>query len=180
LVNRLLPAAAAGVPIVGLEPSCTAVLATDLVELLPGDEDAAVVAGATTTLARMLLAAADDGWQPPSLAGLQVLAQPHCHQHATFGFDADRRLLELAGAELTTIAGCCGMAGNFGMEAGHYEVSRTVAENGFLAALAAASARTVVLADGFSCRTQIADLAGRTAAPLAVLLASRLRARSGG
>ena len=180
LVNRLLPAAAAGVPIVGLEPSCTAVLATDLVELLPGDEDAAVVAGATTTLARMLLAAADDGWQPPSLAGLQVLAQPHCHQHATFGFDADRRLLELAGAELTTIASCCGMAGNFGMEAGHYEVSRTVAENGFLAALAAASARTVVLADGFLCRTQIADLAGRTAAPLAVLLASRLRARSGG
>ncbi len=177
LVNRLLPAAAAGVPIVGLEPSCTAVLKTDLVDLLPGDEDAAVVAAATTTLATMLVAAADDGWTPPSLAGMQVLAQPHCHQHATFGFDADRRLLELAGAELTTIVGCCGMAGNFGMEAGHYEVSRAVADNGFLPALAEASSRTVVLADGFSCRTQIADLAGRTAAPLAVLLASRLRER---
>ena len=83
----------------------------------------------------MAATAGDDPWQPPSLDGLDVVAQPHCHQHATSGYTPDTALLREAGASVTAIAGCCGLAGNFGMEAGHYDVSVAVAENGLLPAL---------------------------------------------
>ncbi len=174
LLDLLAPSAERGVPLVGLEPSCTATLRTDLLELLPADPRSAQVAGAVTTLAELLEGARADGWVPPSLDGTTVLAQPHCHQHATVGYGADTALLRSAGAEVSTIAGCCGLAGNFGMEAGHYEVSVAVAENGVLPALRAAAPGTVLLADGFSCRTQVADLAGAPSTTLAELLASRL------
>ena len=174
LLDALGPSAAAGVPVVGLEPSCTAALRTDLPDLLPDDPRSAVVAGAVRTLAEQLEHARADGWEPPALQGVTVLAQPHCHQHATVGYASDTALLRAAGAEVTTIAGCCGLAGNFGMEAGHYEVSVAVAENGVLPALRAAAPGTVLLADGFSCRTQVADLAGAPSTTLAQLLASRL------
>ena len=167
-----------GIPIVGLEPSCTAVLRTDLLELLGEDPRSAVVAAATRTLAEVLLAARQQGWQPPSLEGVSVLAQPHCHQHATVGYATDTELLRGAGAQVATIAGCCGLAGNFGMEAGHYEVSVSVAENGLLPALREAAPGTVFLADGFSCRTQAKDLAGAASTTLAQLLADHLRCRS--
>ena len=174
LLDQLAPWAERGVPVVGLEPSCTATLRTDLPELLPDDPRSAAVARATTTLAELLEGARADGWQPPSLDGVTVLAQPHCHQHATVGYGADTALLRAAGAEVSTVAGCCGLAGNFGMEAGHYEVSVAVAENGVLPALRAAAPGTVLLADGFSCRTQVADLAGAPSTTLAQLLASHL------
>ncbi len=90
------------------------------------------------------------------------------------GFDADQQLLQAAGATVETIAGCCGLAGNFGMEDGHYDVSVAVAENGLLPALRAMNEGTVFLADGFSCRTQADQLAGRTGRHLAELLAERL------
>ena len=102
-----------------------------------------------------------------------MVAQPHCHQHATSGYSPDTTLLRDAGASVTTIAGCCGLAGNFGMEAGHYDVSVAVAENGLLPALREAPAGAVLLADGFSCRTQADDLAGVPGVHLAQLLASR-------
>ena len=174
LLDQLAPWAERGVPVVGLEPSCTATLRTDLPELLPDDPRSAAVARATTTLAELLEGARADGWQPPSLDGVTVLAQPHCHQHATVGYGADTTLLRAAGAEVSTVAGCCGLAGNFGMEAGHYEVSVAVAENGILPALRAAAPGAVLLADGFSCRTQVADLAGAPSTTLAQLLASHL------
>ncbi len=174
LLDQLAPWAERGVPLVGLEPSCTATLRTDLPELLADDPRAAQVAAATTTLAELLEGARADGWEPPSLEGTTVLAQPHCHQHATVGYGADTALLRAAGAEVSTVAGCCGLAGNFGMEAGHYEVSVAVAENGILPALREAAPGTVLLADGFSCRTQVADLAGAPSTTLAQLLASRL------
>jgi Fe-S oxidoreductase len=173
LVDVLSPYAVRGVPIVGLEPSCTAVLRGDLTGLLPDDPRAAPVARATRTLAELLTEA---GWQPPDLSGTRVLAQPHCHHHAVMGYDADRALLRAAGAELTTLAGCCGLAGNFGMERGHYEVSVKVAEHALLPALHAAAPGTVLLADGFSCRTQAADLAATEATHLAQLLAAHLTA----
>ncbi len=176
LLDVLGPAAEAGVQIVGLEPSCTAVLRSDLLELLGDDPRAHRVAEASRTLAEVLVAATagDDPWVPPSLAGVDVLAQPHCHQHATGGYAQDLALLRAAGAEVTTIAGCCGLAGNFGMEAGHYDVSVAVAENGLLPALREAPSGAVLLADGFSCRTQADDLAGVTGVHLAQLLASHL------
>ena len=184
LADVLAPHAAAGTPIVGLEPSCTAVLRSDLTELLPHDPRAAAVADAVHTLAELLTAEPPVGpaaWDPPDLSGTTVIAQPHCHQHAVMGYQADQSLLDRAGARVTTLAGCCGLAGNFGMEQGHYDVSVAVAETGLLPALRAANADTVFLADGFSCRTQAADLADATGIHLAELLAdSRLATTVGG
>ncbi|GAB7045294.1 FAD-binding and (Fe-S)-binding domain-containing protein [Catenuloplanes indicus JCM 9534] len=166
-VAALAPDARAGVPIVGIEPSCTAVLRSDVRELLPGDADAAAVAGAVRTLAELL--SQTPGWTPPDLSGTTVVAQPHCHHHAVLGWKSDADLLASTGATVTRLAGCCGLAGNFGVEIGHYEVSVAVAEQNLLPALDAAP-DAVVLADGFSCRTQVADLRDRPAVHLAQLL----------
>lgn len=174
LVALLEPHARRGDAIVGIEPSCTAVLRDDLLDLLPDDPAARRLAAATRTLAEALTAAMERGWRPPDLSGVEIIAQPHCHQHAVMGFAADRALLEAAGATVTPLAGCCGLAGNFGMERGHYEMSVAVAQTTLLPALRDAPPGTVILADGFSCRTQIDQLAGRPSQTLAQLLASRL------
>ncbi len=179
LLDSLAPFAVNGIPIVGVEPSCTAVLRSDLLDLLPDDKRAPVVSAATLTLAELLTAAPPVGpgerWAPPSLAGTRVVAQPHCHHHSVMGYGADLALLRQAGAEVQTLAGCCGLAGNFGMEKGHYDVSVAVAENALLPALRAADPGTVFLADGFSCRTQADQLAGEQGVHLATLLADAAR-----
>lgn len=166
----LAPSVDRGVPVVGMEPSCTAVLRSEAVELVGGAR-AEAVGAATRTLAELLTAT---GWQPPSMAGTEVVAQPHCHHHSVMGWSPDAELLRDAGAELTRLGGCCGLAGNFGVEQGHYEVSVAVAEQQLLPAVRAASADAVVLADGFSCRTQLDDLTDRHGTHLAQLLAERL------
>jgi FAD/FMN-containing dehydrogenase/Fe-S oxidoreductase len=171
-LTQLGPALRAGIPIVGLEPSCTATLRSDGADLL-GTPDARNLAGAVTTLSELL--AGVPGWAPPRLDGTAVVAQPHCHHNAVMGWDADAALLRRAGAELTRLGGCCGLAGNFGMERGHYDVSAAVAATALLPAVSSAGPDAVVLADGFSCRTQLTDLAGRSGVHLAELLASRLR-----
>nr|WP_226920941.1 FAD-binding and (Fe-S)-binding domain-containing protein [Georgenia subflava] len=174
LLGVLAPYAANGIPVVGVEPSCLAVLRSDLVDLLPDDPRAQMLADYTYTLAELLTAPAPLGpgedWAPPSLEGVEVVAQPHCHHHSVMGWDADAALLVRAGASVTRLAGCCGLAGNFGMEAGHYDVSVAVAENALLPALREAGPQTVYLADGFSCRTQAEQLAGRHGVHLAELL----------
>jgi len=160
--------------LVGLEPSCLAVLRHDAPALLGADDPAAVVvARAARTLAEVL--GATPGWAPPDLSGVVAVAQPHCHQHAVLGWEADRDLLARAGAEVTAVGGCCGLAGNFGAERGHYDVSVAVAETALLPAVRAAGPDAVVLADGFSCRTQLDHLAGRRALHLAELLAGGRR-----
>ena len=170
-LEQLAPWVARGVPIVGLEPSCTATLRSDSMELV-GTDTARAVAGAVHTVAELL--AGDADWQPPSLSGTTVLAQPHCHHHAVMGWSTDAELLRRAGAEVQRLGGCCGLAGNFGVELGHYEVSVAVAEQQLLPALRAVDEDTVVLADGFSCRTQISDLTERRGQHLAELLADHL------
>ncbi len=166
----LKPALRAGTPIVGMEPSCTAVFRSDAGELMPKDVDVKRLAAQTTTLAE-LLHDRTPGWVPPSRLG-RLMVQTHCHQHAIMGFEADRALLEQTGADVDVLdAGCCGLAGNFGFEAGHYDVSMAVGENGLLPAVRSAGADTVVLADGFSCRTQIAAGSSRQAVHLAQVLA---------
>nr|WP_156448244.1 FAD-binding and (Fe-S)-binding domain-containing protein [Mycobacterium sp. NAZ190054] len=165
-----------GVAVVGLEPSCTAVLRSDAAELLPDDPRAARLAGRVYTVAEFLTSKDirhPAGWQTPRLDGVEIVAQPHCHHHAVMGWEADRALLARAGATVTSIAGCCGLAGNFGMEKGHYDVSVAVAENGLLPALRA-SAGAEFLADGFSCRTQATHLARRSGRHLVELLSERL------
>ncbi|MDH6198194.1 FAD/FMN-containing dehydrogenase/Fe-S oxidoreductase [Mycobacterium frederiksbergense] len=171
-VTSLAEFAGRGVPVVGIEPSCTAVLRSDAVELV-GGVDAERTAATTRTLAELLT---ERGWQPPSLAGRQVVAQPHCHHHAVMGWSPDAQLLRTAGAELVRLGGCCGLAGNFGVEKGHYEVSVAVAEQQLLPAIRDADPSAAILADGYSCRTQLADLTARRGIHLAQLLADQLPA----
>ena len=171
-LRALRPALDAGIPVVGLEPSCTAALRSDAAELLPGDKRAADLAGAVKTLAELLTAT--DGWSPPDLSDVTGVAQPHCHQHAVLGWTADAALLREAGASVNAVGGCCGLAGNFGVERGHYDVSVAVAETALLPAVRSAGEGATVLADGFSCRTQLDQLAGIPGTHLAELLASRL------
>ncbi|NLT26909.1 MAG: FAD-binding oxidoreductase [Microbacteriaceae bacterium] len=178
LMDVFAPLVDAGVPIVGVEPSCTAVLRSDLQELFGDDPRAARIGAATFTLSEMLSGRGpvppSDDFALPSLDGLEIVVQPHCHQHSVIGFGPDRALLERMGARLTQLSGCCGLAGNFGLERGHYEMSVAVAENSLLPALRAASPDSVLLADGFSCRTQAEQLAGREGVHLATLIAQRL------
>jgi len=173
VMNRALaglrPHADAGTPVVGLEPSCVAAFRGDAAAL--ADAPVAAAGASVRTLAELL--AATPGWQPPAhLRGVRAVAQPHCHHHAVLGWDTDAALLAGAGAEVQRVGGCCGLAGNFGMERGHYEVSVAVARTALLPALAGVEeGNGVVVADGFSCRTQIHQLAGRRAHHLAELLA---------
>lgn len=167
-LDALADHVAAGGSVVGLEPSCTAALRADLPELLPQDPRAPQVAAAVRTLAEFLLE--HPGWQPPRRTGETVVVQPHCHQHAVGGFAAERAILAAMGVTVDELAGCCGLAGNFGMQKGHYDVSVAVAENALLPALRAAPPGATFLADGFSCRTQAAQLAGTRGVPLASYL----------
>jgi Fe-S oxidoreductase len=186
LLEVLGPFAVNGVPIIGVEPSCTAVLRGDLTELLPDDPRAHAVAAATFTLAEVLTGRAPvkprDGWQVPSMADVTAVVQPHCHQYSVTGYTADRDLLARAGAKVTEASGCCGLAGNWGFENGHYEVSEKIAENSLLPALRAAGLvgddapeGVVYLADGVSCRTQADSFAGVQGLHLAQVLAARLK-----
>ncbi|MEU4311442.1 FAD-binding and (Fe-S)-binding domain-containing protein [Nocardia sp. NPDC024068] len=166
-LDVLYPIIAGGTPVVGVEPSCVAVWRSDARELLD-DPRLPVVAAGVRTLAEIL--SDTPGWQPPDLTGVDIIAQPHCHHASVLGWDTDARLLERTGATVTTVGGCCGLAGNFGVERGHYEVSVAVAETALLPAVRAGGSETVVLADGFSCRLQLAELSGRTGSTLAQLL----------
>lgn len=182
LLGVLGPMAVNGIPIVGVEPSCTAVLRDDLPDLLPDDPRAKAVAANTFTLAELLTDprfGPDDGWTPPDLTGVDIVAQPHCHHYSIMGWGADSKLLARTGATVTELTGCCGLAGNFGMEAGHYDVSVAVAETALLPALEGAP-DAVYLADGFSCRTQAEQLAGRNGIHLAELLLGRGNVHGGG
>jgi Fe-S oxidoreductase len=184
LVAALAPAAHGGVPIVGLEPSCVAALRDELPSLLD-DEDAAAVAGATRTLAEHLDTV---GWAPPPAPpGTTALLHGHCHQAAVMGTAADRQVLAAAGIDVQELdAGCCGLAGGFGYRDGEpYEVSVAAGQRALLPAVREAPADTILLADGSSCRTQVAHLqdgadgAGRDGTPrrplhLAELLAGLL------
>jgi Fe-S oxidoreductase len=159
-VGILTPYIDSGVPVIGLEPSCLATLRSDVAELTGSRLD-------VLTLAEFV---EQRGLPVPDLAGKRVVAQPHCHHASVLGWDADRRLLERARATVVQIAGCCGMAGNFGLEKGHYEVSVAVAETHLLPQVRA-NPDAILLADGISCRVQLDDLAGASSVHLAELLA---------
>jgi FAD/FMN-containing dehydrogenase/Fe-S oxidoreductase len=163
-VRTLTPYVESGVPVVGLEPSCLATLRSDAAELTGANLDVLTFAELVERLDLPL----------PSLTGVEIVAQPHCHQASILGWAADKRILERAGATVTQVAGCCGLAGNFGMEKGHYEVSVAVAETHLLPAVRA-NPDAVVLADGMSCRVQLDDLAQQPTMHLAELFASRIQ-----
>jgi FAD/FMN-containing dehydrogenase/Fe-S oxidoreductase len=171
-LDLMAPVLDTDAPVVVLEPSCAAALRADLPELLPDDPRAAALAARVLTFAETLERHAPD-WTPPAL-DRPVTGQTHCHQHAVLGDTADRRLRAAAGLTGELSGGCCGLAGNFGFEAGHYEVSVACAEDRLLPALREAPAGAVVLADGYSCRTQLEQLAGVRGRHLAEVLAEAL------
>ena len=177
-VHVLSPYLRDGMLVLGLEPSCTAVFRSDATELFPHDPDVQRLQKQTVTLAE-LLTENTPGWEPPSLER-HALIQTHCHQHAVMGFEADLTLLTQMGVDPEVLdSGCCGLAGNFGFEKGHFEVSEACGERVLFPALRASAAEDVVLADGFSCRTQIeqGNTAGRQGVHLAELLAEALYRR---
>jgi Fe-S oxidoreductase len=182
-LDRLAPYAAAGTSLVGLEPSCTAALKGDVGDLLGRDPRYAGTVEwlrtHTLTFAEALQRSLDrdPSWAPA--VGAATLRQVHCHQHSALGSTADRDVMARLGIDNTDVpAGCCGLAGNFGFEKGHAEVSRSVAELAMLPAVRTAAPGTVVLADGFSCRTQLEQFGGRTADHLAQVVDRAISSRA--
>jgi Fe-S oxidoreductase len=166
----------AGTPIVGLEPSCLAVFRDELVNLFPHDEDAKRLAKQTFTLSEFLLDVAQ-GYSPPRV-DRRARVQGHCHQTNIWGMDADRRMMAAMGLDAEIMdSGCCGLAGSFGFEAEHYDASMAMGERALFPMIRATEKDALVLADGFSCRTQIAHGTERRALHLAEVLRMGLRAR---
>jgi FAD/FMN-containing dehydrogenase/Fe-S oxidoreductase len=178
-LRTLAPLLRAGLPVVGLEPSCTSVLRSDAADLLaadPVDPSSAVgrpgggpavdaqlrsdvrrLREQTRTFAELLNQTPDFA---PRLAGrpVKALVQTHCHQHAVLGDAADRELMGRIGLDAEVLdSGCCGLAGDFGMTPEHRDVSLACAERVLLPRVRSREEGTLVLADGFSCRTQLAD-----------------------
>ena len=170
----LAPGLAAGLPVVVLEPSCLSVFRDELGNLLPGDGAAQRLGAAAVSLAELLTR---EGWSPPRRLTGRALVQGHCHQRAVVGMAPDLALLEATGLEAELLdAGCCGLAGPFGFEAGHYELSMRIGELALFPAVRRAGPGTLVLADGFSCAAQIAHGTGRAPLHLAEVLRLALRA----
>ena len=160
---------AEGVPVVGLEPSCVSVFRDELVNLFPASEQAHRLKAQTFTLAEFLAPRADR-W-PAWKLNRHALVHGHCHHKAVMGTDADRRVLESLGLRYEMLdAGCCGMAGAFGFEEGHYDVSMAIGERVLLPAVRGAARDSLIIADGFSCREQIAQGTERRAVHLAEAL----------
>lgn len=172
VLERLGPQIAAGQPVIFLEPSCASVFKHELLELFPGDARAKRLSEQVWLLADWLVAKRPGAFSG-RLEGAQVLVHGHCHHKAVFGGPGSEiAVLREAGATVEQIeAGCCGMAGPFGYEAEKFEVSKRIAEDGLLPAVRSAGPMTMVVADGFSCREQIAQLGGREAMHFAEVLA---------
>jgi FAD/FMN-containing dehydrogenase/Fe-S oxidoreductase len=169
MVGRLGDAAARGVPIVGVEPSCLLTLRDEYPALLPDDPQARAVAAATALPEELLLAAIADGRlvlpPDPAVSGRRIVFHGHCHQKALAGTAATTALLRsIPGADVIEVdAGCCGMAGSFGFEAEHYELSMSIGELRLFPAIRAEAQNAIIAATGVSCRQQIAHGTGRPA-----------------
>jgi Fe-S oxidoreductase len=163
-VARLAPWAARGVAIVGLEPSCLLTLRDEYVDLLRTDE-ARAVAGQSALLEEFLLRERARGLVLPWTAhGRRALLHGHCHQKAIVGTAPTVAALTWAGYTVSEVdSGCCGMAGSFGFEREHYDISIALGNRRLAPAVKAAPAATEVVAPGISCRQQIEHLAGRRA-----------------
>jgi len=168
VIDAIRPEIRAGVPVIVLEPSCAAVFRDELPNMLPHDEDAKRLSAQVTLLApfvsrrreRFNLGRID----------AEMLYHGHCHQKAIFGTRDDLELLRSLGARVEAPdTGCCGMAGSFGFEAAHFDISKAVGERVLLPAARKANG-AVIVADGFSCREQVIQLAGRRPQHIAEVL----------
>jgi Fe-S oxidoreductase len=157
-----------GTPVVGMEPSCLAVFKDELPKMLPHDDDASRLARNAHHFAEFF---STFGIEPPKLQG-HALMWGHCHHRATGGMDGEQQLLETMGLDVEPLTGgCCGLAGSWGFEKGKYGISVDCGEQALLPAVRAADQQTVIVADGFSCKTQIEDAGtGRRALHVAELM----------
>jgi Fe-S oxidoreductase len=172
ILEALREPIAAGVPVVGLEPSCVAVFRDELVNLFPDDQAATRLSAQTFFLAEFL---EREGYRPPRFTRRAVV-HGHCHHKSLLKLSDVERLLARAGLDFESLdSGCCGLAGSFGYEADHYEISMQIGERVLLPAVRNAPSDALVVADGFSCREQIAHATGRRALHLAEVLRMALR-----
>jgi FAD/FMN-containing dehydrogenase/Fe-S oxidoreductase len=172
ILAALRPEIRAGTPVVVLEPSCCSVFRDELINLFPNDEDANRLSRQTYTLGEFLQRV---GYQPPRLERRAVV-HGHCHHKAVMGLGADVSLLKHMGLDYTILDdGCCGMAGAFGFETDHYDISIKCGERALLPRVREAAKDTLIITDGFSCRTQIAQTTDRRALHLAQILEMALR-----
>jgi Fe-S oxidoreductase len=177
-VEVLAPYARQGVPIIGTEPSCILTLRDEYRDLLPDDPDMPAIARESYMIDEFLAKldqAGDLGivWQ--DAPGPSVLFHGHCHQKALIGMRPSMAMLAAAGcAAQESGAGCCGMAGSFGYEAEHYEVSRKIGEEQLFPAVNSAPAETVISVAGVSCRQQIEHFTPRHTRHIAEVLADRI------
>ncbi len=173
ILDALAPQIAAGVPLVGLEPSCLAVFRDELLKLFPDDPRAKKLAANTFMLAEYLEKIA---YAPPQLIG-KALLHGHCHQKAVMGMGAEGALLKKMGLEVSAPdTGCCGMAGSFGFNPDHYELSIKAAEQGLFKEVRKAGEDTMIVANGFSCREQVGQGLGRRPLHIAEVLQQALNA----
>ncbi len=164
-----------GTPLVALEPSCAAVFRDELINLFPNDEDAKRLCAQTYLLSEFLEQKAPD-FKPLQLARKKAIAHGHCHHKALVKMDAEESVLQKLGLDCETLdSGCCGMAGSFGFEKAHYDTSVKVGELVLLPAVRAAANDTLVIADGFSCREQISQVAKRRTLHLAEVIQMAMR-----
>ena len=174
-IDTLAPYAEAGLPVVGLEPSCILTLRDEFLAFFPDDPKAQAVAAVAQTFEEFVAARAETFEALPWQAAGRVLLHGHCHQKALSGIAPSVACLKTAGFEVEAVdAGCCGMAGAFGYEAEHVAASKAMAERVLAPAARAAAAETHIAAAGTSCRAQIADTAGREARHPAELMATAL------
>jgi Fe-S oxidoreductase len=158
-------------PIVVLEPSCATVFRDELTNLLPNDPRAHQLKSNTLLLSEFLVRHAPH-YTPPQRPGSTFIVQGHCHHQAVMKMTDEMQLLATTGASVQLLdSGCCGMAGPFGFERDKFAVSQTLAERALLPAVRAAGPDTVLIADGFSCREQIAQNSPRRGLHLAEVLA---------
>lgn len=158
----------AGRPIVGLEPSCVASFRDELPNLFPREEDARRLSQQTMSLAEFLEQRAK--FEMPKFFK-KAIVHGHCHQRAIFGLEHDKKVMTKMGLDFQILdSGCCGMAGSFGFEKQHYDVSMKIGERVLLPKVREAEANSLILADGFSCREQIFQGTGRRPLHLAQVL----------
>ena len=169
ILDELSPEIEAGIPVVGLEPSCVAVFRDELLNLFPHDARAQALSRQTFLLSEFLETNAKD-FQLPHL-DRKALLHGHCHHKSLMKMTAEESVLSRLGVDFQSPApGCCGMAGSFGFERDKYDVSIAIGELELLPAVRQAPPDWLIIADGFSCREQIAQGSPRHALHLAEVL----------
>jgi Fe-S oxidoreductase len=179
-MEALAPRLEAGIPVVGLEPACVASFRDELCKLCPEDSRAERLRKNSYTLGEFL--SQQEGYQPPSM-NRKAMVHVHCNHHAVMGIRGEQKILSAVGLDYEVLdSGCCGMVGPFGFEKDHYELSLKIGERVLLPAVRETDGDTLIIADGYSCREQIAQTTQRRALHLAQVLEMALaeEVRTGG